>query len=101
MLMPEECVDGPDAAAHNSTLYSSLSSECVSFITKYPPTVSLYASHVCQGPHLSPSVEPCCSNSSPTACFASSFYGIPVPVQQSQLQSSYTGSANCDAVISI
>ena len=29
------------------------------------------------------------------------FMVSPVPVQQSQLQSSYTGSANCDAVISI
>jgi hypothetical protein len=97
------------AATQSSTLYSSLSSECVSFISQYPPTISLYASqicHVCQGLNLSPSVEPCCSNSNPTACFASSFYGISVsdatksaPITVAP--PSYTGSANCDAVISI
>ena len=96
-------------AAQNSTLDSSLSSECAAFITKYPPTVSLYASqicHVCQGLQLSPSVEPCCSNSNPTACFASSFYSISITGATTSAPitvapPSYTGSANCDAVISI
>lgn len=93
----------------NPTLQASLSSECISFISEYPPTVSLYASeicHVCQGLSLSPSVEPCCSNSNPTACFASSFYGITVPDATASAPitvapPSYTGQANCDAVISI
>ena len=97
------------ALAQDPALQSSLSSECVTFITQYPPTVSVYASQicqVCQGLSLTPSVEPCCSNSNPTACFASSFYGITVPDASSSAPITvapgrYTGSVNCDAAISI
>lgn len=97
------------AFAQNSALFSSLYSECITFIPEYPPTVSLYASkfcHVCQGLSLTPSIEPCCSNSNPTACFASSFYStslsdatIAAPITVAP--ASFTGSANCDAAFSI
>jgi hypothetical protein len=98
--------------AQNPTTYSSLSSECISFISAYPPTVSLYASeicHVCQGLQISPSVEPCCSASNPTACFATSFYGISVtdatvsaPLGLPSTTTTYAyGSVYCDSAISI
>lgn len=104
------------AFSQNSILYSKLSSECVSLISNYPPTVSLYASevcHVCQGLGLTPSVEPCCSKSNPTACFASSFYGkivtdagkpAPITVSGSFAGTSrrtYFASTNCDSAFSI
>ena len=104
------------AEAQNPTLFSSLSSECISFISQYPPIVSLYASQicrVCQGFQLSPSVEGCCSNTNPTACFASSFYHIsvtaptitPAPALSTATSSvtrvGYYGSTNCDSAISI
>lgn len=98
----------PVASSSVSALLSSQSSQCVSFISAYPPTVSLYASQacqVCQNLQISPSIEPCCSNSNPTACFASSLYGISVtdgtrsaPITTSAAS---LGSVNCDAVISI
>lgn len=96
-------------SAQDTGLLSSLSSECVTFVSSYPPTIYSYASqicHVCQGLNLSPSVEPCCRASNPTACFASSFYGVTVtdtaksnPITVAP--PSFTGSVNCDAVISI
>lgn len=98
--------------AQNLTIHSSLSSECVSFISAYPPTVSSYASeicHVCQGLQISPSVEPCCSASNPTACFATSFYGISVtdatasaPLGLATTTTTYAyGSIDCDSAVSI
>lgn len=98
--------------AQNPTTYSSLSSECVSFISVYPPTVSSYASQicrVCQGLQISPSVEPCCSNSNPTACFATSFYSIsvtdatlsaPLNIPTTSTTRAY-GSIYCDSAVSI
>lgn len=98
--------------AQNPTTYSSLSSECVSLISAYPPTVSLYASEicrVCQGLQISPSIEPCCSASNPTACFATSFYGIsvtdatvsaPLGIPTTSSTHAY-GSIYCDSAISI
>lgn len=104
------------AVAQNSTAYSILSSECISYISAFPPTVSLYAfqlCQVCQGLQLSPSIEPCCSAANPTACFASSFYHLSVsdatitaaPTLMTSTGSTtmlgYYGNTNCDSVISI
>lgn len=64
-----------------SSLSSAQSTDCVSAINQYPPTIASYASsicYLCQGLAISPSIEPCCSASNPTACFASSFYGVSV-----------------------
>lgn len=95
-------------ASAQASIASSLSSECVSFISQYPPTVSLYASqicHVCQGLGVTPSVEACCGAVNPTACFASSFYSISATdtAVTETLGLSQTGfpETNCDSVTSI
>jgi hypothetical protein len=103
------------AFAQSSTLLSTLSSECISFISAYPPTISLYASqvcHVCQGLQLSPSIEPCCANANQAACFASSFFHTSVsgatmpaptlpPTSGTPTGLGYFGSTNCESVTSI
>lgn len=66
-------------AQSDPALASSLSGACVSLISQYPPTESLYASqvcHVCQGLGLTAPVDQCCGAADPTACFANSLFGV-------------------------
>lgn len=92
-------------AASRSSLASVLSSECVALITLSSATVSSWASticEVCQGLSVTPSLEPCCAAANPTACFASSFYGITVSDASQTATFSFPGaSKDCDSAISI
>ena len=108
-LVPVLCLVACATAKDTKNPKSTLSRDCVNFISRFHPTISKHASmvcHACKGLGISPSVEPCCSKSDKAACFASSFYDITKPLTTESLSISgappiYTGSANCDAAVSI
>jgi hypothetical protein len=64
---------------HNS-VFSALSSECVSVISACAPTISSCAvslCEVCTSLSITPSIEPCCAAATPTVCFSSYLVGKP------------------------
>jgi hypothetical protein len=65
------------AAAVSSSLSAELSQECISQIyTGCIPTIASCAAdicYLCTSLGISPSIEPCCAATVPTACFASNF----------------------------
>lgn len=92
---------------HNS-LYTSLSSECVSVITVCVPTISSCAAslcHICTGLDITPSIEPCCAAPTPTACFSDYIAGKPLTYPSSSLPPPVvtvdSSAAACSSVLSV
>jgi len=96
-----------DSVIHNS-LYSTLSSECVSVITVCVPTISSCAASLCEictGLDITPSIEPCCAAPTPTACFSDYIAGKPLTYSTSSLPPPVAtfdpSAAACSSVLSL
>ena len=92
---------------HNS-LYTSLSSECVSVITICVPTISACAASLCQictGLDITPSIEPCCAAPTPIICFSDYIAGKPLTYPSSSLPPPVvtldSSAAACSSVLSV
>lgn len=92
---------------HNS-VYSALSSECVSVIPVCVPTASSCAASICKlctGLGITPSIEPCCAAATPTACFSDYISGRPLTYSTSSLPPPLvtldSSAAACSSLISI
>jgi len=92
---------------HNS-LYTALSSECVSAITVCVPTVSSCAVSLCKlctGLDITPSIEPCCAAPTPTECFSDYISGKSLTYPSSSLPPPVvtidSSAAACSSVLSV
>ena len=92
---------------HNS-LYTSLSSECVSVITVCVPTISSCAASLCEictGLDITPSIEPCCAAPTPTVCFSDYISGKSLTYPSSSLSPAVvtldSSAAACSSVLSV
>jgi len=69
------------ASAQQNPHFSSLSSECVQFLTTCEPTISSCAIDICSlctSLSITPSIEPCCAAATPVDCFSSYVRGVTI-----------------------
>jgi len=69
------------SSAQQNPDFSSLSSECVQYLTKCEPTISSCAIDICSlctSLSITPSIEPCCAAATPVDCFSSYVEGVTI-----------------------